>query len=221
MLGIPNHLIPDRLARELETHDFICGSDEAGYGAWAGPLVVCAVVVPRTWLLEGLTDSKKLSATVRERLYATLVKTVPHYMVEVTPEEIDAEGVGKAWPKAHEKAIQGALDAHKGEQPLVIVDGNRSFSGATALPKADLLIPAVSAASVLAKVHRDRIMREMDLEYPGYAFKSHVGYGTQKHRAALERLGVTPIHRKSYSPISSMVVNPEAPDIMELLDSLE
>jgi ribonuclease HII len=200
--------IPKALARAIANHEFICGSDEVGLGAWAGSLVVCATVVHRDWSYPGVTDSKKLSPTAREKLYAVLSKTVTHSIVQIEPDEIDREGIGRVWEKAHVRAIQEAINAHTAEGhtelPFVIIDGIRGFFGATPLPKADLLIPAVSVASILAKVHRDHIMYEMDAVYPGYDFKSNVGYGVAKHKAALEKLGITPIHRMSYAPMSKM-----------------
>lgn len=224
--------IPDSLAREIDRHEYVCGSDEVGYGAWAGPLVVCAAVSSNREILashkDGMvvspTDSKKLTIAQRESLYPVLVKTVTHAIVRIEPEEIDAQGLGRVWEAAHVRAIQEALDAHKGngheEVPLVIVDGNRSVFGATALPKADLLVPAVSMASILAKVYRDRLMYEMDEKYPGYGFKKHVGYGTAQHKTALSQHGVTPIHRKSYAPIAAML-KPETSNVLDLIESLE
>jgi ribonuclease HII len=217
--------IPDRIVQEINTHKYICGSDEVGYGAWAGPLVVCAAVASQRFgmVLSELTDSKKLTATQREDLYRVLVKTIIYTIVRIEPEEIDNQGLGKAWKKAHITAIQEALKAHKNkgheEVPFVIIDGNRPVLGAIALPKADLLIPAVSMASIIAKVYRDHIMYEMDEKYPGYGFKNHVGYGTPEHQTTLKKLGVTPIHRKSYAPIAALI-KPEF-DAMDLMSGLE
>ena len=217
---MPN--IPDYFLRALEACEFICGSDECGLGAWAGNLTVCAVVTPKNWSFPGVTDSKKLSIAARERLYPTL-KMLTHFIVQKEPDEIDQMGIGKVWERAHIEAIQGALNAHKSkghlDTPLVIVDGNREVFGALTLPKADLLIQAVSAASIIAKVTRDHIMGEMDTVYPGFGFKKHVGYGTTGHRLALERLGVTPIHRKSYAPIIKMITS-KTSDIMSSLEDL-
>jgi len=219
--------IPTEILGRLKTCNYVCGSDECGLGAWAGNLTVCATITPRDWTFPGVTDSKKLTATARERLYPVLSKTLTHCIVHINPEEIDREGVGNVWLKAHVRAIQGALEAHKAlghtDTPLVIADGNRSVPGAISLPKADLLIPAVSAASILAKVTRDRLMREMDVLYPGYGFSRNCAYGTQEHRAALERLGVCPIHRMSYSPMSSMKKTPEVeqPDLFDLLAEVD
>jgi ribonuclease HII len=205
-----NPSIPPALARDLATVDHVCGSDEVGLGCWAGSLVVCAVVAHRSWAFPGVTDSKKLTPAAREQLYPRLTaeESLSYNLVEFSAQEIDEMGVGVAWKKAHSNAIQGALDLHESrghsDTPLVIVDGNRGLLGALALPKADLLIPAVSAASIIAKVYRDRLMKKLDAEYPGYGFSSHVGYGTKQHQRALSLRGVCPIHRMSYAPMKFM-----------------
>jgi ribonuclease HII len=210
--------VSEALAKVIARHNFICGSDEVGLGSWAGPLVVCAVIVSRDWSYPGVTDSKKISPTTREKLYSVLSTSVTHSIVQIEPDEIDREGIGKSWEKAHLKAIQEALGYHTAaghtELPLVIVDGIRGLFGATSLPKADFLIQAVSASSIIAKIHRDRIMQKMDTLYPGYDFQKNAGYGTKKHQIALQKLGVTPIHRMSYSPMSKMF--PKEKDAMDL-----
>jgi len=158
-------MIPEKLIKEIAKHEFICGSDEVGLGSWAGPIYICAVIVHKDWVFKGLTDSKKLTPKARENLYSEL-KYLMHCLTYATAEEIDKNGVGNVWFYLHMKAIQGVLEAHKAkgykDAPLVIVDGNRGLPGAIALPKADQLIPAVSAASVIAKVTRDHVMREVD-----------------------------------------------------------
>ena len=203
------HSIPVDLQRQIDTHEFICGSDEVGLGSWAGPLTVCAAVVPRGWAWPGVTDSKKLSRLARERLYPELIKQVTHCLVHVDPPVFDGKGAGRALLEAHALAIQGALQKHlengHRDTPLVIIDGVRELAGAIPLPKADLLIPAVSAASIIAKVSHDWAMDELDLKYPGYFLSKNSGYGTRAHRAALQRLGVSRAHRRSYSPMSEMV----------------
>lgn len=188
-------------------HEFVCGSDEVGYGSWAGPLVVCATVVTRVWHEPGVADSKKLSPSARERLYPKL-QALTHCIFGVPSAQIDAMGVADALDFAHAKAIEGALLRHAiaghADAPFVIIDGVRSVLGARALPKADALVPAVSAASILAKVYRDRLMRELAKKYPGYGWETNAGYGTPVHQAGLASRGLSPEHRRSYSPMKEM-----------------
>lgn len=218
-----DYSIPSHVQQQIDAHAFICGSDEVGLGSWAGPLTVCAAVVPRGWSWPGVTDSKKLSRATRERLYPELVKQVTYYVVHVDPPVFDGKGAGAALLEAHSVAVQWSLRKHlengHRDTPLVIVDGVRGLPGAIALPKADLLIPAVSAASIIAKVTHDWEMDELDRKFPGYSLSKNAGYGTPAHRAALERLGVSKVHRRSYSPMSEMVSSGE--DVFTMLADLE
>jgi ribonuclease HII len=171
-----------------------------------------------------------LTGAVRERLYESLT-VLSHCIIRVDPDEIDRRGVGEVLLEAHSRAIQGALDAHRAkghtQTPLVIIDGSRGVQGAVALPKADALIPAVSAASVIGKVFHDRIMAELDRLHPGYGLTKNSGYGTPKHREALDRLGVSPVHRLSYSPMSDMKPRDAAPqdaapqDLFALFEAID
>lgn len=187
----------------------ILGIDEVGRGPWAGPLVVGAVVLPVAFELPGLTDSKKLSAKKREQ-YDVLIReqALGWGLGWVHAGELDAVGLARALRLATIRAV----DAVKTPYHEIIIDGTINFlsdtsKGAyvTVLPKADTLIPAVSAASIIAKVARDAYMQEKSVEFPGYGFEAHVGYGTAKHRQALEKHGVTPLHRVSFAPIAVMV----------------
>ncbi len=184
------------------TATLICGSDEVGAGAYAGSLLVVAVTAPRAWTgPQGLTDSKKLNDSNRERFHDLLMADIQISMtfVWVTPETIDLFGIYKANVQAH-------LDAHaklKTPNTLRVADGNMNLGPEIiSLPKADGLVPAVSAASVLAKVTRDRYMTQQDALYPGYGFAKHKGYGVPLHEAALFRLGPCAIHRRSYGPVA-------------------
>ena len=183
----------------------ILGIDEVGRGPWAGPLVVGAVVLGGV-AIEGLTDSKKLSKKRRELLDIEIrEKAQAVGLGWVTASEIDEIGLSRALVLATKKAVeQIAVPYHE-----IIIDGTVNFLSGTSkadyvttMKKADLLIPSVSAASIVAKVARDNYMADQDEIYPGYNFRSHVGYGTAKHTAAIDKLGVTPLHRLSFTPLN-------------------
>lgn len=186
----------------------IVASDEVGYGALAGPLCIGVVCVPVTWKpLVGLTDSKKLSWDELTRLteefytYGRATPDVGGTVHTYDVEMIDRMGVGKLLPWAHESGISDmvAFCRRLGGTPFAIVDGNMKIAGAFSLPKADLLVPACSMASVIAKVHHDKLMEAFDQQYPGYDFANSVGYNSPEHIAGLERMGPCAIHRRSYS----------------------
>lgn len=182
----------------------ILGIDEVGRGPWAGPLVMGAVVLGGAEI-EGLTDSKKLTKKSRERLYDEIyAKASGVGLGWVSAAEIDEIGLSEALRLATKRAV------HEIKTPFheIIIDGTVNFlvgtpleRHVTTMKKADLLVPSVSAASIVAKVARDRWMAEQDEAYPGYKFASHVGYGTAAHRAAIEKFGVTPLHRLSFAPL--------------------
>lgn len=196
----------------------IVGSDEVGFGAWAGPLVVAAVAVPRDWTDPRVKDSKKLSEKRREALYEEFWKPdgFPMCVQVIEPEVIDERGVWACLTQAHYDATHG-MDDRLVYEPLIIVDGKIPVEGAIALPKADNLVPAVALASIIAKVTRDRIMIELDKQYPGYDFASSKGYGVPKHQAALNKLGPCPTHRRSYDPVARAAANLES-DLPWILD---
>lgn len=186
----------------------ILGIDEVGRGPWAGPLVIGAVVLGEA-TIEGLTDSKKLSAGKREALAATIREKASAYGLGwVDAAEIDDIGLSAALSLACRRAVeQIKVPYHE-----IIIDGTINFlSGTTkeqyvtTLKKADLLIASVSAASIIAKVARDDYMTLQDEAFPGYGFSSHVGYGTAIHKAAIQHLGITPLHRRSFAPIRAVV----------------
>jgi len=193
----------------LTQHTHVIGSDECGFGSWAGPMYCCAALTVTGWSNPAVRDSKQLSPAARERLHGSLLKTGLLYEIESIPaHQIDEMGAGKALRHAHENAISRLLDKAKAlgwATPLVIVDGSNSYMGGYALPKADALIPTVGAASIVGKVEHDREMVLLDAQYPGYGLAQHMGYGTKQHSEALKRLGVTPIHRKSYAPIRDLL----------------
>jgi len=184
--------------------DMILGIDEVGRGPWAGPLVVGAVVLGDA-NIEGLTDSKKLTKKKRDALDVIIRQQAAGFGLGWVPaSEIDQIGLSAALRLATIRAVeQVKVPYHE-----IIIDGTINFlsetsKGAyvTTLAKADLLIQSVSAASIIAKVARDNYMALQDELYPGYGFVDHVGYGTAKHRAAIDELGVTPLHRLSFAPL--------------------
>lgn len=185
----------------------ILGVDEVGRGAWAGPLVVGAVVLGRK--IAGLNDSKLLSKKNREILSSEIYESSLVGLGWVDNVEIDAMGLGPALNLATYRAVS-QIDRSSYDE--IIVDGTVNLLKSTefenfcsTMKKADQLITAVSAASIVAKVARDRHMIELDSQYPEYGFKSHVGYGTKLHRQRLDQFGPSNLHRKTYQPISDMI----------------
>jgi ribonuclease HII len=196
----------------------ILGVDEVGRGAWAGPLVVGAVVLGEA-KIDGLADSKKLSRKSRERLSQEIMqKAAGVGLGWVAADKIDELGLSASLKIATITAV-GQITAAYHE---LIIDGTVNFLSdtnkgqyVTTLKKADQLIAAVSAAAIVAKVARDEYMRELDECLPGYGFAAHVGYGTALHRAALDKLGPSSEHRFSFKPLSkflSPVKNPATKD---------
>ena len=190
----------------------ILGIDEVGRGAWAGPLVIGAVVLGGAEI-EGLDDSKKLTKKRRELLDEEIREQASAWALGWVPaEELDEIGMSEALKLATRRAvkeIQAKCQKNGSTFDEIIIDGTVNFLAGTPLEKyvtiiakADGLIPSVSAASIIAKVARDKFMAKQDNIYPGYDFSSHVGYGVAKHRAAIDNLGVTPLHRLSFAPLA-------------------
>ena len=192
----------------------LLGIDEVGRGPWAGPLVVGACVLREP--IEGLNDSKKMTAKRREKLAAEIHEKAYCGLGWVSAAELDELGLSAALRKACREAVK-AVQAQKPEFNEIIIDGTINFLSDTplgkyvsVLPKADALVPEVSAASIIAKVARDSYMIELAKRFPGYGFEKHVGYGTALHRAALEELGPCEEHRKSFRPVAELAHNVEA-----------
>jgi ribonuclease HII len=182
----------------------ILGIDEVGRGPWAGPLVIGAVVLGGA-VIDGLTDSKKLTKKQRDRLDIEIrAKAAGIGLGWVEAAVIDEIGLSQALVLATKLAVeQITVPYHE-----IIIDGTVNFLAGTSkgryvttMKKADLLVPSVSAASIVAKVARDNYMELQDETYPGYGFKNHVGYGTAMHIQAIDKLGVTPLHRLSFAPL--------------------
>ena len=188
-------------ARE-EGRAVICGCDEAGAGPLAGPVYAAAVVLPFGLEIPGLTDSKKLTEKKREALFPVIQEQAEAWAVAcVDAEEIDATDI----LSARMKAMQLAIDALPVKADFALIDGNRDKGRTAAITadhrcivKGDSLSASIAAASVLAKVSRDRHMLEMAREYPEYGFEQHKGYGTKAHYEALRLHGPSPIHRRTF-----------------------
>lgn len=177
----------------------ICGMDEVGRGPLAGPVVVCALVMPleEDKLIDGIDDSKKLSEKRREALYDKILEVAKAVsVVRVEPEEIDEINILNATKKAMRKAV----DDIKDKADIAFVDAVKLDLPIpeVAIIKGDAKSYNIAAASIIAKVYRDRLMYEYAKEYPQYDFASNKGYGTAKHIAALREYGATPIHRRSF-----------------------
>lgn len=183
----------------------VCGIDEVGRGPLAGPVTVAAVILKPHWFVSGLNDSKKVTPKHREEIAAKIKQEALAYsIVSLPPEEIDAYNIYEATMIAMCKAVEGLSVRPE----AVIVDAMPlHFRVPTvSLIHGDARSASVAAASILAKVHRDALMDEYDRVYPGYSFAQNKGYGTAEHIRALHTLGITPIHRKSFEPIKSMLL---------------
>ena len=181
-----------------EGYGVVCGVDEAGRGPLAGPVCAAAVILPRGLVIEGLNDSKKLTEKRRESLYGEITSSAEAYGIAfASVEEIEELNILGATYLAMNRAI-AALGR---EIDLALIDGNRNAGieyPSRTVVKGDSLCTSIAAASVLAKVTRDRYMTELDERYPGYGFAKHKGYGTKAHYAAIRELGASPVHRPSF-----------------------
>ncbi len=183
----------------------VAGVDEAGRGPLAGPVVAAAVILDPAQPIPGLMDSKKLSATKRERLYPVIQSQAQCYAIaEASVEEIDEYNILEATMLAMRRAVEGLV-----VQPEhVLIDGNRSPDlpiASTAIIQGDQRVQAISAASILAKVYRDRQLLDFAKRYPQYGFEQHKGYGTKAHLAALKEHGPCEIHRRSFAPVAAAI----------------
>jgi ribonuclease HII len=215
MTAVRNPALPDRPSLDRESklrragHRLIAGIDEAGRGAWAGPVVAAAVILDpaEAAALDGVNDSKQLSPHRRDMLYQVIIDHCVAYGIgQGSVEEIDAIGILPATRLAMTRAI-----AALAPQPdALIIDAVR-------LPQvnkpqvvfyfADSISLSVAAASILAKVTRDRLLIDLDARYPAYGFARHKGYGTQIHQAALQSIGPCEVHRQSFKPISALLTD--------------
>ena len=183
----------------------IAGVDEAGRGPLAGPVIAAAVILDARYPIEGLADSKKLSALKRERLFDLIcARALCCAVGSASVQEIDEINILQASLLAMQRAVQGLrLTPSK-----VLIDGNRLpvlKMRSEAIVGGDALVPEISAASIIAKVHRDRWCAQLDAQYPDYGFAQHKGYGTAQHLQALRRLGACPEHRRSFAPVTQVL----------------
>lgn len=182
-----------------ENVEYICGIDEAGRGPLAGPVVVAAVIMPKDSMIEGVNDSKKVSEKKREKLYEEITETAIAWGVGIIDQkEIDDINI----LNATKKALTTALTELEVKPNLILVDALTKID-TLGIPyrsviKGDAKIYSIAAASIIAKVTRDRIMRQWDELYPQYGFEKHKGYGTAMHIAAIKENGICPLHRKSF-----------------------
>ncbi|OGT96915.1 MAG: ribonuclease HII [Gammaproteobacteria bacterium RIFOXYB2_FULL_38_6] len=187
----------------MEMNYYIAGVDEAGRGPLAGPVVAAAVILDPNKPIQGLRDSKQLSPSKRESLFTEIInKALAFAFGQAEAEEIDAINILQASLLAMRRAVLNLFV----EPARVLVDGNQKPHlpyEVDAIVKGDQKIEAISAASILAKVSRDRQMLEYHLQYPDYGFDQHKGYPTKDHMTALQKFGITPLHRKSFAPVKN------------------
>jgi ribonuclease HII len=191
----------------LGTHE-ICGVDEAGRGPWAGPVVAAAVILDNSRLLRGIDDSKKLTEMRREALYDLIIESALSFAIHsVEAAEIDQINILNATHLAMSKAVEGLQRPPR----LALIDGNRApklLCETRTLVKGDSLSLTIAAASILAKVTRDRLMLKAASQYPHYGFERHKGYGVPTHAAALQKYGPCPLHRMSFKPVKASLSRP-------------
>lgn len=198
-------MIEDRLLNSGIS--LIAGVDEAGRGACAGPLVIAAVIIRdiRAGELSEVRDSKELTPSTREVLFEKIIESAfSHSIIAIDAEEIDRNGLHRSNIEGMRRAVE-ALDV----RPDYVLTDGYPIPG-LAIPnlavwKGDQVALSISAASILAKVYRDRVMRKLEERYPGYGFAAHKGYVTASHQSAIARLGVSNVHRKSYANIAELL----------------
>ncbi len=194
-------------ANKVKKVSMICGTDEAGRGPIAGPVVAAAVILDPENPVEGLNDSKKLSEKKREKLSLEIKEKALYWAIaQSDPDEIEAINI--LW--ASMKAMQRAIEALPVKPDMVLVDGNRVPElnvPAKAIVGGDASEQCIAAASILAKVERDRQMLKWHELYPQYEFDKHKAYGTPKHLELLEKYGPCPIHRKGFNPVKRVLAN--------------
>ena len=205
-MRLKKFLRAEQVALIWDAPGLIAGVDEAGRGPLAGPVVAAAVNLDDLNPIVGLADSKTLTALKRERLYDEIrAKALCCSIAEATVEEIDELNILQATLLAMRRAVEGLRLVPR----RVLVDGNQLpvlNMPAAAIVSGDAKVPAISAASILAKVYRDRLCLALDRDYPDYGFAAHKGYPTAAHLAALRQHGACPVHRRSYAPVRAVLL---------------
>ena len=183
----------------------VCGVDEVGRGPLAGPVTAAAVILNPNHIPEGLNDSKRLSEKQRERLYSLIINSSVVSVTHVSVEDIDRLNI----LQASLLAMLRAVEVLERTPDYALIDGNKIpqdlFCPATALVKGDSKSVSIAAASIVAKISRDRLMKALGRENPGYGWEKNVGYPTKEHFLALRDLGVTPHHRRSFKPVHNIL----------------
>lgn len=192
--------IEEQMYKENNKLNYICGIDEAGRGPLAGPVVVASVIMPRNSMIEGVNDSKKVSEKKREELYDKIIEEAIGYGVGIIDQtEIDTINILEATKKGLTMSLQELTT----KPDIILVDALKGIDTLgipyKSIIKGDALCYSISVASIIAKVTRDRIMRQWDEIYPQYGFEKHKGYGTSVHIAAIKEYGLCPIHRRSFT----------------------
>ncbi len=195
----------EREQQLLKTYDIVAGVDEVGRGPWAGPVTACAIVLDPDNIPEGLNDSKKLSVKMREYLFQQIMQSAEVSIAHVSVTEIDQINILQASLLAMENAVAGLPKP----ADFALIDGNKTPKNLNCLSetiiKGDAKSSSIAAASIVAKVTRDRIMVALSQQFPGYGWETNAGYGTKQHQEGLKTLGVTAHHRRSFKPIHKML----------------
>jgi ribonuclease HII len=191
-------------------HDgLVAGIDEAGRGPWAGPVVAAAVILDQDNMPPGMDDSKKLSKKKREALYDPILASARFAVGMASVAEIDELNILGATMLAMRRALRGLFDCDQPGPDFALIDGNRLPTElpcpAQTIIKGDGKSLSIAAASIVAKVTRDRLMADLDSRFPGYGWKKNQGYGTPEHQLGLQHLGVTIHHRTSFAPIQKLI----------------
>ncbi|MEK6204957.1 MAG: ribonuclease HII [Amylibacter sp.] len=195
----------EREQRLLKSYCIVAGVDEVGRGPWAGPVTACAVVLDPDNIPEGLNDSKKLTAKMREHVFLQIVQSADVSIAHVSVTDIDRINILQATLLAMENALVGLSKP----ADFVLIDGNKAPNNlncpSETIVKGDAKSSSIAAASIVAKVTRDRMMVALSQQFPGYGWETNAGYGTKQHQEGLNALGVTAHHRRSFKPIHNML----------------